>query len=76
MIPGNVPTEIALERALELDLERALETFQRELAERGITAEVIIADIEWHKDETLRDFYPDAEGGCGASLLVGSWALE
>lgn len=56
-----VPPEVDVERAYELDLERAVEAFQRQLAERGITADDLIADIERHKDETFRAFYPDAE---------------
>lgn len=56
-----VPPEIAVERALELNFERAIAAFQRQLDERGITAEDIIADMERHKDETFRAFYPDVE---------------
>ena len=56
-----VPPAIALERALELDFERALRAFQRQMDERGITADDIIADIERHKEETFRTFYPDVD---------------
>jgi hypothetical protein len=56
-----VPTELAVERALDLDFERALDAFQREMAEHGISADDIVVDLEQHKDEIFRDFYPDVE---------------
>jgi hypothetical protein len=55
----HVPPEVALERALELDLERALAAFHRQLNERGITADDIIAEIERSKDATFVALYPD-----------------
>ena len=54
-----VPPEVDVERAYELDLERALHAFRRQLDERGITADDIIAAIERNKEETFAALYPD-----------------
>ena len=54
-----VPPEIPLERARELELEQALVAFRRQLDERGITAEDIIAEIERNKDATFAALYPE-----------------
>lgn len=54
-----IPPQAALERARELDLERASAAFRRQLDERGISADDINAEIERSREATFAALYPE-----------------